>query len=79
MGVRFKRTGSIYYFDPSNIELAAGDDVVVETARGQAIGKVVVAAKEVTSAELSEPLKPVLRKAQPDDLEQMKKMKEKEA
>jgi len=36
-------------------------------------GKFVLAPKEVTSIELSEPLKPVLRKAQPDDLEQMKK------
>jgi cell fate regulator YaaT (PSP1 superfamily) len=61
------------------MELASGDDVVVETARGQAIGKVVFATKEVTAKELNEPLKPVLRKAQPDDLEQMKKMKEKEA
>ena len=69
----------VYYFDPSNIELAVGDDVVVETARGQAIGKVVSAARESTPAEISEPLKPVLRKAQAEDLEQMKKMKGKEA
>jgi len=61
------------------MELAIGDDVVVETARGSAIGKVVAAPKEITSIELSEPLKPVLRKAQPDDLEQLKKMREKEA
>jgi cell fate regulator YaaT (PSP1 superfamily) len=53
--------------------------VVVETARGSAIGKIVIAPKDVTSIEVSEPLKPVLRKAQPDDLEQMKRMKEKEA
>ncbi len=57
----------IYYFDPADIELAIGDDVVVDTSRGSAIGKVVLAPKEVTSIELSEPLKPVLRKAQPDD------------
>jgi cell fate regulator YaaT (PSP1 superfamily) len=78
VGVRFKRAGLIYYFAPSDIELTIGDDVVVDTARGLALGKVVLAPKEVTSMELSEPLKPVLRKAQPDDLEQMKKMKEKE-
>jgi cell fate regulator YaaT (PSP1 superfamily) len=78
VGVRFKRAGLIYYFDPSDIELAIGNDVVVDTARGSAIGKVVLAPKEVTSIELSDPLKPVLRKAQPDDLEQMKRMQEKE-
>jgi cell fate regulator YaaT (PSP1 superfamily) len=69
----------IYYFDPADIELAIGDDVVVDTSRGSAIGKVVLAPKEVTSIELGEPLKAVMRKAQPDDLEQMKRMKEKEA
>lgn len=69
----------IYYFDPADTELAIGDDVVVETSRGSAIGKVVIAPKEVSATELSEPLKPVLRKAQPDDLEQMKRMEEKEA
>ena len=79
VGVRFKRAGLIYYFAPSDIELTIGDDVVVETARGQAIGKVVLATREVTSMEISEPLKPVLRKAQPEDLEQMKSMREKEA
>ncbi len=79
IGVRFKRAGLIYYFDPSDIEVTIGDDVVVDTARGLSIGKVVLASKEVTSIELSEPLKPVLRKAQPDDLEQMKQMKGKEA
>ena len=79
VGVRFKRAGLIYYFNPSDMELAIGDDVVVETARGQAIGKVVLATREVTSMEISEPLKPVLRKAQPEDLEQMKSMREKEA
>ena len=78
VGVRFKRAGLIYYFDPSDIDLAIGDDVVVDTARGPSIGKIVVAPKEVTSIEISEPLKPVLRKAQPEDLEQMKRMKEKE-
>lgn len=78
VGVRFKHAGMIYYFDPADIELAVGDDVVVETARGAALGKVVVAPKEVNPEELSEPLKPVLRKAQPDDMEQLKRIKEKE-
>ena len=79
VGVRFKRAGLVYYFDPSDIELAIGDDVVVETTRGQAIGKVVSAPRESAPTELNEPLKPVLRKAQPEDREQMKEMKEKEA
>ena len=32
--VRFKNAGRVYFFDPSGLELKAGDDVIVETARG---------------------------------------------
>ena len=35
VGVRFKRAGKVYYFDPANIELEINDFVVVETSRGQ--------------------------------------------
>lgn len=78
VGIRFKRAGLIYYFDPSAIELEVGNDVVVDTAHGLAMGEVAIAPKEVAPSDISEPLKPVLRKAQPDDLEQMKKMKDNE-
>jgi len=79
VGVRFKRAAQIYYFDPSGIELEIGDNVVVETARGLAMGKVVVTPKEVSPSEVGEPLKAVLRQAQPDDLERAEEMKEKES
>jgi len=79
VGVRFKRAAQIYYFDPSGIKLEVGDSVVAETARGLAMGKVVIPPKEVTPSELGEPLKAVLRQAQPDDLEQGEEMKEKES
>lgn len=78
VGIRFKRTGLIYSFDPSGIELEVGDNVVVDTARGLAMGKVVIALKQVAPGEISEPLKPVLRQAQPDDLEQMEEIKDRE-
>lgn len=78
VGVRFKQAGMVYFFDPLDIELVVNDDVIVETARGSAIGKVVIAPKEAASNEITETLKPVLRKAQPEDLEQMKEMREKE-
>lgn len=79
VGVRFKRAAQIYYFDPSDMRLEIGDNVVVETARGLAMGRIVVAPKEVTPDKVSEPLKPVLRQAQPDDLEQVAEIKEKES
>jgi cell fate regulator YaaT (PSP1 superfamily) len=79
VGVRFKPAGQIYYFDPSDIELEVGDNVVTDTTRGPVMGKVVVAPKEAVPGEIGEPLKPVLRQAQPDDLEQVEEMKDKES
>ena len=42
IGVRFKEAGKIYYFDPGELQIAAGDHVIVETARGIEYGSVVV-------------------------------------
>ena len=78
VGIRFKRAGPIYNFDPSGIELEVGENVVVETARGSAIGKVITTSKEIAQGEVSEPLKPVVRKAQPEDLEQAQTMSDRE-
>lgn len=63
VGIRFKEAGKIYYFDPCNIVLKAGDDVIVETVRGLEYGNVAVAEKEVGEEEIVAPLKKVVRKA----------------
>jgi cell fate regulator YaaT (PSP1 superfamily) len=78
VGVRFKRAGQIYHFDPGDLELEVGDKVVVETARGLALGRIVVGRKEAPPGGVGEPLKAVLRRAQPDDLERAEELKEKE-
>jgi cell fate regulator YaaT (PSP1 superfamily) len=78
VGVRFKKAGPIYSFDPAGVEVGPGDSAVVETARGAALGRVVTPVKHVAPEELSEPLKPVLRLAQPEDFEQATEMREKE-
>lgn len=67
IGIRFKSAGKIYYFDPSGVIAGINEWVVVETGRGPELGKVVVAPKQVLDSELTEPLKPVLRKAVDDD------------
>ena len=36
IGVRFKTSGRIYYFDPTGFTIEENDGVIVETARGQA-------------------------------------------
>ncbi|MFC1870919.1 stage 0 sporulation family protein [Chloroflexota bacterium] len=78
VGVRFKRAGKVYYFDPSGIELALGDWVIVETSRGLELAEVVIAPSQVLSNEVTEPLKPVLRKAEDEDIERGRELEEKE-
>ena len=66
-GVRFKAAGKVYFFDPAELELAAGDNVIVETARGIEFGTVSAAIMEVEEEEIVAPLKPILRKADEND------------
>lgn len=70
VGVRFRRAGKVYFFDPADMDSEVGEWVVVETSRGLEVGWVVVAPKQVADAELSEPVKPVKRRATPEDLSQ---------
>ena len=78
VGVRFKRTGRVYYFDPAGIELDLNDWVVVETEHGVEVGRVVISQKQVLSSEITEPLKPVLRKAEEEDIRQREESEGKE-
>jgi cell fate regulator YaaT (PSP1 superfamily) len=68
VGIQFKNIGKVYNFDPIDIFLQLGDYVVVETIRGQELGKVVEKVKEVDPKDLEHELKPVIRKATKDDL-----------
>ena len=67
IGVRFKEAGKIYYFDPDQLQIVAGDHVIVETARGIEYGSVVVGLKEVAEEDIVSPLKKVIRVATPED------------
>jgi cell fate regulator YaaT (PSP1 superfamily) len=78
VGVRFKRAGRVYYFDPGETALDVNDSVVVDTEHGLKIAKVVIAPKQVLASELTGPLKPVLRKATAEDLEQEERARQKE-
>jgi cell fate regulator YaaT (PSP1 superfamily) len=79
IGVRFRPVGKIYYFSPSGIELKKGDGVIVETARGIEYGTVVLPPHSLEDDKVVQPLKPVIRKAVPEDEEQLKKNNEKKA
>lgn len=79
IGVKFKNTIKTYYFSPANdTDVYKEDDVViVETAKGTEFGKVVFGIKEIDDAEITHPLKPVLRKATEKDIKIMKENEEK--
>ncbi len=70
VGIKFKTNQKTYYFDPKDIELVEGDNVILETARGIEFGRVVQGVKEVSDDEIVAPLKPILRKATQKDEEQ---------
>lgn len=74
VGIRFKRAGKVYYFDAAGIELEAGDYAVVRTSRGMDLGYVVIAPGQVLASEVEEKLSPVMRKAEPEDIERVKEL-----
>ncbi|WP_033543421.1 PSP1 domain-containing protein [Planococcus sp. CAU13] len=71
IGVRFKKAGKIYYFDPGEFPIEKDDYVIVETARGVEYGKVVVPVKTVGENDVVLPLKQVVRVASERDREQV--------
>ncbi|HWQ77418.1 MAG TPA: stage 0 sporulation family protein [Anaerovoracaceae bacterium] len=69
-GVRFKKAGKIYYFDPDVLQVEKGTNVIVETARGMEFGTVTSGIKEVPESEIVPPLKKIVRIADENDLVQ---------
>ena len=67
IGVRFKKVGKVYYFDPTDVWPKPGDAVIVETARGMEYGEVVTAARTVEDDQIVAPLKKVVRLATEED------------
>lgn len=67
IGVRFRETGKIYFFDPKDMSIGVGQNVIVETARGIEYGAVVLGRKEIQEERVITTLKPVMRIATPED------------
>ena len=78
VGVRFRNAGKVYYFDPAKFEIAFGDHVIVETARGVEMGTVILAPREVEDDKVVSPLKSVIRVATEEDEKIVEKNHEKE-
>ena len=81
VSVKFKGRGKIYYFDPGNLEVSAGDQVVVETSKGLEYCECVQGNHIVTDERIVPPLRSVVRLATADDrrIAQLCKTREKEA
>jgi cell fate regulator YaaT (PSP1 superfamily) len=78
VGVRFKKAGKIYYFDPKGLNLPYSERVIVETVRGLEIGTVVVPNRMVEEDDKFMPLSSVIRVATPADIKQEEQNAEKE-
>ncbi len=76
VGIRFKDSGKVYFFDPGDMELSQGDMVIVETVRGPEMAKVAYERHEVTESEIVGELKPVVRMAEDSDFERMRLLHE---
>ncbi|NTU86133.1 MAG: hypothetical protein HGA45_43535, partial [Chloroflexales bacterium] len=72
VGIRFKDSGKTYFFDPRELELQPGEDVIVETVRGLELARVAYEQREVPDSEIVGELKPVVRRADPTDLERLR-------
>ncbi len=77
VGIRFKKAGKVYYFDPAGIELAVNDSVIVKTSRGLELGQVVIAPGQVVTNETNQSLRPVVRKAGPEDIQHAEELEAK--
>lgn len=67
VGIRFKKLGKIYFFDPNELKLKKGQNAIVETARGLELGEVAVANRMIEEDKLVSPLKKVIRIATEED------------
>ena len=81
VGIKFKKPGKVYFFDPGYIDIKLKDKVIVETSAGEELAEVVVSKRSIPEEKLVAPLKQVIRIATPKDLkhDEENKKKEKEA
>lgn len=79
VGVRFKKPGKIYFFDPKKLKINKNSYVIVETANGEAYGEAVIVNRLIPEDKIVSPLKPVIRIATNKDIKHHEENKRKEA
>ena len=78
IGVRFRDSGKVYYFDPAGEKAREGTLVVVETARGPECGTVAMENREIPDSGVVKPLRKLIRAATDEDIRRLKENREKE-
>lgn len=78
IGVRFKKPGKIYFFDPDGKQVDKGQYVIVETSMGMEYGEVVISNRQLPQEKIVAPLKKIIRIATPKDAKQNEENKKQE-
>ncbi len=78
VGVQFKKGGKVYFFDPGKLDIATGDEVIIDTARGAEYGFCAEGNHTVPAAKVVQPLRAVIRIATDNDRRTRQEYKDKE-
>ena len=76
VGVRFRKLGKVYFFDPQYLICKKNEYVIVATDEGEEIAEVVLPNRKMEEEKLHQPLKRVLRIANYRDLKHYKECEE---
>ncbi len=68
IGIRFKKLGKIYFFNPKGLKVKKGDKVIVETTQGEELAEVLIPNRYVEDEKIVAPLKKVIRIANNKDI-----------
>lgn len=81
IGIRFKKLGKIYFFNPRGFKVSKGDKVIVETSQGEECAEVLIPNRFVKEEKIVAPLKKVVRIANSKDVKRYEECRqiEKEA
>lgn len=77
--VQFKKGGKVYYFDPGNLNIQTGNEVIIDTARGAEYGYCSAGNHVVSAEKVISPLRKVIRIATDHDKQSKENYKNKES
>ncbi len=77
IGVNFKEAGKLSYYEIElGVDALPGDQVIVETEQGTEMAEVVIPPENMPSTESVSDLKPIIRKANEEDLKKRQKLED---